>query len=165
MPGEGPRLARLAVPHLAALLSVLCAGCGGDPVMGPSVAPHQPWNPPESLRTQVTTSLAQYGQPPPRGSLPASPSPGEQAQPLPAAGIVPSSSLPVGPGEQAPSPDNSQMPVTPGRIGSGSDASAPLDPEHPYELWELIDLAQRRNPATRVAWEEARQAALATRCV
>ncbi len=161
MPGDGPRLARLAVPPLAALLVVLCAGCGGDPVMGPSAGPHQAWNPPESLRTQVTTSLAQYGEPTPPGSLPASP--GEQASPVPAAGVVLSGSLPLGPGEQAPSPDNSQMPDTQARIGSGeSDASTPLDPAHPYALWELIDLAQRRNPATRVAWEEARQAALAT---
>ncbi|MCT8972962.1 TolC family protein [Microbaculum marinisediminis] len=30
-----------------------------------------------------------------------------------------------------------------------------------YTLPELIDLAQRTNPATRIAWEEARQAALA----
>ena len=29
-----------------------------------------------------------------------------------------------------------------------------------YGLVELIDIAQRRNPATRVAWEEARQAAI-----
>src|SRR4029077_6668853 len=31
-----------------------------------------------------------------------------------------------------------------------------------YELSELIDLAQRTNPETRVAWERARQAAIAT---
>ena len=162
MPGDWRRPGRLAVTHLAALVAMLCSGCGGDPVMGPSAAPHQAWNPPESLRTQVTTSLAQYGQPPPSGSLPASPSPGEQAPPVPAAGVVPSSSRPLGPGERAPSPDNSQMPDTQARFGSGEiDASATLDPAHPYALWELIDLAQRRNPATRVAWEEARQAALA----
>ena len=29
-----------------------------------------------------------------------------------------------------------------------------------YELVELIDLAQRLNPETRVAWEGARQAAI-----
>jgi outer membrane protein TolC len=32
---------------------------------------------------------------------------------------------------------------------------------HPYDLAELIDLAQRLNPETHEAWEEARQAALA----
>ncbi|HEY2540693.1 MAG TPA: TolC family protein [Stellaceae bacterium] len=34
------------------------------------------------------------------------------------------------------------------------------DPNHVYSLVELIDIAQRRNPATRVAWEQARQAAI-----
>jgi outer membrane protein len=36
-----------------------------------------------------------------------------------------------------------------------------LDPTHTYSLAELIDLAQINNPETRVAWEHARQAALA----
>jgi outer membrane protein TolC len=37
---------------------------------------------------------------------------------------------------------------------------ADIDPNHVYTLVELIDIAQCRNPATRVAWEEARQAAI-----
>src|SRR5215831_8267695 len=37
---------------------------------------------------------------------------------------------------------------------------AEIDPNHVYTLVELIDIAQRRNPATRVAWEQARQAAI-----
>ena len=41
-------------------------------------------------------------------------------------------------------------------------SEAPLiDPNKRYELPELIDLAQRVNPETRVAWEAARRAALA----
>ena len=36
----------------------------------------------------------------------------------------------------------------------------PIDPQHRYDLVELIDLAQRTNPETRVAWEGARQAAI-----
>jgi outer membrane protein TolC len=36
-----------------------------------------------------------------------------------------------------------------------------IDPSRRYELAELIDLAQRTNPETRVAWEGARRAALA----
>jgi outer membrane protein len=36
-----------------------------------------------------------------------------------------------------------------------------IDPDKRYELPELIDLAQRTNPETRVAWEGARRAALA----
>src|SRR5262245_47467174 len=42
---------------------------------------------------------------------------------------------------------------------SGPEVS--IDPEKTYELPELIDIAQRTNPETRVAWERARQAAIA----
>jgi outer membrane protein len=38
---------------------------------------------------------------------------------------------------------------------------SPIDPQKRYGLVELIDLAQRLNPETRVAWEAARQAAIA----
>jgi outer membrane protein TolC len=38
---------------------------------------------------------------------------------------------------------------------------AALDPQHPYTLAELIDIAQSNNPSTRVAWAEARNIALA----
>src|SRR5207342_3569225 len=37
----------------------------------------------------------------------------------------------------------------------------PIDPGRQYDLLELIDVAQRVNPETRVAWERARQAAIA----
>ncbi|WP_399679972.1 TolC family protein [Xenophilus sp.] len=36
-----------------------------------------------------------------------------------------------------------------------------IDPAHAYTLPELIDLAQRHHPATRIAWIDARNAALA----
>src|SRR5215831_1467150 len=48
-------------------------------------------------------------------------------------------------------PDNTAVQLPP---------PADIDPKHVYSLVELIDIAQRRNPATRVAWEEARQAAI-----
>ena len=38
-------------------------------------------------------------------------------------------------------------------------AEAPIDPRKVYDLPELIDIAQRNNPETRIAWERARQAA------
>jgi outer membrane protein len=41
-----------------------------------------------------------------------------------------------------------------------TDAPA-IDPQKQYELVELIDVAQRLHPETRVAWEEARRAASA----
>jgi outer membrane protein TolC len=39
-------------------------------------------------------------------------------------------------------------------------SSADVDPNRVYSLVELIDIAQSRNPTTRVAWEQARQAAI-----
>jgi outer membrane protein len=40
------------------------------------------------------------------------------------------------------------------------DETAAIDPAHSYTLAELIDIAQRRNKDTRIAWEQARQAAI-----
>jgi outer membrane protein len=40
------------------------------------------------------------------------------------------------------------------------DEAAAIDPSHRYALAELIDIAQRRNKDTRIAWEQARQAAI-----
>src|SRR5215469_3120734 len=34
-----------------------------------------------------------------------------------------------------------------------------LDPRHQYSLAELIDIGERNNPQTRIAWERARQSA------
>src|SRR5271170_1699978 len=39
------------------------------------------------------------------------------------------------------------------------DKKATLDPGHPYTLAELIDIAERNNPRTRVVWELAKQRA------
>src|SRR5215470_11276487 len=46
------------------------------------------------------------------------------------------------------------------RVLKQTEASR-IDPNKRYELPELIDLAQRVNPETRVAWEAARRSALA----
>src|SRR5262245_63217825 len=40
------------------------------------------------------------------------------------------------------------------------DPPVSIDPRRTYQLSELIDIAQRTNPETRVAWERARQAAI-----
>ena len=37
--------------------------------------------------------------------------------------------------------------------------AASLDPNHPYTLAELIDIAEHNNPRTRIAWERAKQRA------
>jgi outer membrane protein TolC len=43
--------------------------------------------------------------------------------------------------------------------GKFRGSSIELDPEKVYDLPELIDIAERTNPETRIAWERARQAA------
>jgi outer membrane protein TolC len=55
---------------------------------------------------------------------------------------------------------------TSGRVDDSADGvqqsgRVPIDRDRRYNLAELIDLAQRINPETREAWEQARQAALA----
>src|SRR5215469_5280155 len=50
--------------------------------------------------------------------------------------------------------------AVPENTGVQLPSPADIDPDHVYSLVELIDIAQRRNPTTRVAWEEARQAAI-----
>ena len=41
-----------------------------------------------------------------------------------------------------------------------TEAPAEINASHQYSLAELIDIAERRNQTTRVAWEQARQAAI-----
>src|SRR5258708_14239804 len=65
----------------------------------------------------------------------------------------------VAPGPERPwlVPDSSRYSaIQPGR---GSEPA--IEPGKAYELAELIDIAQRTNPETRIAWEQAREAALA----
>ena len=63
----------------------------------------------------------------------------------------------VAPGPSAPwhAPDLSSYTNAP-----KSAELSPIDPQKHYELVELIDLAQRKNPETRVAWESAVRAAI-----
>ncbi|HEX3717617.1 MAG TPA: TolC family protein [Verrucomicrobiae bacterium] len=42
------------------------------------------------------------------------------------------------------------------QIGRNNSNAVPTDPEKTYDLPELIDIAQRSHPETRVAWEQAR---------
>jgi outer membrane protein TolC len=55
----------------------------------------------------------------------------------------------------------------PGRYDLPHDRSLPITDNHPaidighaYSLVELVDIAQRNNKQTRIAWEQARQAAI-----
>src|SRR6266478_1591048 len=47
------------------------------------------------------------------------------------------------------------------RIETEGNSKISINPRKVYGLAELIDIAQRNNPETRVAWERARQAAAA----
>jgi outer membrane protein TolC len=96
------------------VLAILLAGCRTLEPAATAPSPTQPWTLPESVRADVTKTIAQVRA------------------------------------------EKQRRPAT----GAGTSDAA-RDPEHAYRLDELIDLAQRNNPETRVAWEAAREAALA----
>ena len=52
---------------------------------------------------------------------------------------------------------NSQLP--PHCVPPYQNEGGYTDPDHAYNLAELIDLAQQANPDTRIAWEKSKQAA------
>src|SRR5215831_959363 len=64
------------------------------------------------------------------------------------------------PGAPAAAPAAAKRFALPENTAVQLPSPADVDPDHTYSLVELIDIAQRRNPATRVAWEQARQAAI-----
>jgi outer membrane protein TolC len=69
------------------------------------------------------------------------------------------------PGAPAPSTAPRSTSYTlPSNTKAAGQAPAPeaIDKSHAYTLAELIDLAEMHDPSTRVAWESARNAALAT---
>jgi len=65
------------------------------------------------------------------------------------------------PAAHAPSSNSYVLPSN-ARAAGQAPAPANLDRSRAYTLPELIDLAQSHNPSTRVAWENARDAALAS---
>ncbi|MBV9538834.1 MAG: TolC family protein, partial [Acidisphaera sp.] len=68
----------------------------------------------------------------------------------------------------APAAPDTPWPIPPSSVPSASEVapvSAPvtraaIEPAHRYSLVELIDIAEHRNQTTRIAWEQARQAAI-----
>ncbi len=81
-------------------------------------------------------------------------------------GLVATRSAPKSAGDEKPAGED--KPDAPASFAVPSSAAltelepAPVvDPKRAYDLPELIDLAQRHNPTTRMAWESARRAALA----
>jgi outer membrane protein TolC len=80
---------------------------------------------------------------------PASPDTPWQAQSADEAAPPPASAVPA----------PRQFTVPPDTVAQSPSPSG-IDTSHVYSLVELIDIAQSRNPETRVAWEQARQAAI-----
>ena len=64
------------------------------------------------------------------------------------------------PGTPAPAAVGARRFAVPENTAVQLPSPADIEPNHAYSLVELIDIAQRRNPLTRVAWEQARQAAI-----
>lgn len=107
--------------------------------------------PPASLRRIALAGCALLGAcNDTRDLAPASPDTPWQVR-LSEAVATPPAISPAGPSRQFTVPENTAV-----HLPSPAD----IDPSHVYSLVELIDIAQRRNPATRVAWEQARQAAI-----
>lgn len=65
-------------------------------------------------------------------------------------------------GQAATDPGTADYGVTPDPNMPISIAAPKLDPNHSYGLPELINIAQLSNPATKAAWQRAREAAAAT---
>jgi len=67
------------------------------------------------------------------------------------------------PGKPATGPDSDHGYVLPPNPTLSNIPAPPsgLEPDHAYSLAELIDIAETNNPMTRIAWDEARNAALA----
>lgn len=65
-------------------------------------------------------------------------------------------------GQPATDPGSADYGVTPNPNMPIAIAAPKLDPNHNYSLPELINIAQLSNPATKAAWQRAREAAAAT---
>ncbi|MCQ8240753.1 TolC family protein [Rhizosaccharibacter radicis] len=76
----------------------------------------------------------------------------------PAAGVDAAGARSVPPSQGA--PDARQFRLPGDRGLPFRDPHPEIDPAHRYSLVELVDVAQRNNKQTRIAWEQARQAAI-----
>jgi outer membrane protein TolC len=70
-------------------------------------------------------------------------------------------SIPPSPNRPWSPPDLESYEKELANLRSGDLEAATIDPDKVYDLPALIDIAERTNPETRVAWERARQAASA----
>lgn len=114
-----------------AALGLMLAACAPNAVQLAPASPDHPWNP------------ADGGEAPALASLPRSASEADQTAAAQDTGGALDFSIPA-------NPELAQLPQP-----------TPVDTKRSYGLAELIDIAQRNSPDTRMAWERARQAALA----
>ncbi|MFG1334099.1 TolC family protein [Xanthobacter autotrophicus] len=135
MPGLSPRRAELAKRGLAVLACALLTACATNALDTAPADPSQPWTPTAQSATPADASPAQ-----PAAAAGAETTPQARTETAP----VRDFSVPSEPvvGVLKPTPDISR--------------------DKPYGLADLIDIAQNQNPATRIAWQQARQAALAS---
>ena len=135
MPGLSPRRAELAKRGLAVLACALLTACATNALDTAPADPSQPWTPTAQSATPADAS-------------PAQPAPPADAETTPQART-----------ETAPVRDFS-VPSEP--VAGVLKPTPDISRDKPYGLADLIDIAQNRNPATRIAWQQARQAALAS---
>ena len=93
-----------------------------------------------------------------RDLAPLSPSTPWQIQSGEVVAKQPGGQVSAGPDSTSRNPPRFDLPRDPALPWPGEPAG--IDPGHTYSLAELIDIAQRRSKETRVAWEQARQAAI-----
>ena len=129
-------------PWLIAMAVAGLAGCATSSLDLAPPAPDRPWQPQTNAAGDIVP-----GPPHTSPSSPSSPS------------STSSTSSPSSASTAAAHPGY----TLPNSAGLASiEPAAPLDANHAYTLPELIDLAESTNPQTRIAWNDARNAALAT---
>lgn len=132
---------RLKPPFAVAILVTAgLAGCATSSIDMAPDSPARPWQP----RTDATGAIV--------------PGPAASAASAGSAGSSnPASS--TSPANPIVSARSYQLPANP--TLAAVPPPAPLEQEHAYSLPELIDLAESANPLTRIAWNDARNVALA----
>lgn len=140
-------LSRRALVAAALTASLGLGGCQLPGTRDYAPDPSVPWVPSSSVLEQASRPLADM-----RGA-------GEEGKQAGGAGRQT-----AGPGAGPGTSGQGMRPVFSLPAVSPAGQMQPADvaiPDHPVTLPELIDLAQRLSPVTRIAWEQARQAASA----
>jgi outer membrane protein len=138
-------------PWWVLLIALSVASCATDELVLAPSTPSRPWVIPPSNEPLPRPGTAPTGAP--AVDTARAPTPTPTPTPTPAA--PPTS--PAAPSATTPAPAGMAV----GVAAAPAPDTVPIDAGRRYDLADLIDLAQRNNPDTRDAWEQARQAALA----